>query len=253
MSKGAKLGWSLLGVGAGVTCIVALIQGAGSLHPISIIALVVLGSIFFSGAAYGLGWFRAPIPIGTIPRTVVILSVIWIGMGWLGYRIWTETAHSQVEYPTMEDIAISAHLPLIPNLRVNGTPMIAIGFINAGRATIQSPADSGLLKLVPENRHSTAFTDYRSELETAFAPMGGDLVSHSDTLAYHTYEGPILGVSDIQNLRDGIVDLCGLGAVRWGDNTGRYETYFARCLIAEPNHTFNWHILREDNTERRIQ
>lgn len=254
MSKGKKLAWSLLGAGAGVSCIVALVQGAGSLHPFSIIALTVLGGLFFSGAAYGLEWYKAPFPIGTIPRTLFILAVIWGGMIYLGYRVWTETQHSQLEFPTMEDIALSAHLPLIPNLRVGEQPQIAIGFINAGKTTIQKPADAGLLTLIPEDHHSGAFADYRAQLEASFSPAGGDIPPHSDTLGYHTYEGPILGLSDVENLRDGVLDLCGFGAVRWGDNTGRYETYFARCLIAEPDHrSFNWHILREDNTERRIQ
>jgi hypothetical protein len=49
---------------------------------------VLLGGLFFSLGVYGLGWYKAPFAIGTIPRTVVILSVIWGGMGLLGYRIW---------------------------------------------------------------------------------------------------------------------------------------------------------------------
>jgi len=166
----------------------------------------------------------------------------------------SSTIHAQVEYPTMEDIAVSTHNPLIPALRVGEKPVVPIGFENASAITVKSPADAGIVRLVSRNRHATAFGDHRSELESEFNPPGGDIPPHSDTLGWHSYEGPILSSKDIGNLIEGVVDLCGFGAVRWGDDTGRYETYFAQCLMVEKDHrSFSWHMLRENNTERRIQ
>lgn len=77
-------------MGAAVACIIALIQATGVLERASIVALVVLGALFFSLGIWGLGWLKAPFSVGTPLRTLIILSIVWGGMAFLGYRIWAE-------------------------------------------------------------------------------------------------------------------------------------------------------------------
>jgi len=107
MSKSAKRWWCAIGLGAGLSCVIALISSSALQAP-SIFALVSLGGLLFTLSVYGLGWFKAPFPIGVIPRSVVILLVTWGGMIFLGYRVYLEQQPSMVATGPTETCKITA-------------------------------------------------------------------------------------------------------------------------------------------------
>jgi hypothetical protein len=59
--------------------VVALIA-APEMPQWSIAALVILAGISFSVSVSCFDWYRAPIPIGTLPRALIMLACIWGGM-----------------------------------------------------------------------------------------------------------------------------------------------------------------------------
>ena len=61
-----------------------------------------------------------------------------------------------------------------------------------------------------------------------------------DDIRYGTFLGDALNSDDITKLNKGDLALCAIGSVRWKDATGRYDTYFHRCVVHEQNGTFNW-------------
>lgn len=86
MFKDATLAWSLFRIGAGLVCLIALVRLSGTLGESRIVAFVVLGAIFFSIGVYGIGLTRAPAVFATLPLSIVILSAIWGGMIYVGYK-----------------------------------------------------------------------------------------------------------------------------------------------------------------------
>ncbi len=80
----------MLGLGATVTCAVALIQGNGQLAARYVVILGILGTLFLFGAVVVFRWYRAPVPIGTPLRTVIMFTVCTIPMGLLCWYVWPE-------------------------------------------------------------------------------------------------------------------------------------------------------------------
>lgn len=81
-----SLEWTIV-----IGCIFALLQGIGSLSHLSIILFVIFGGLAASIAVFEHGWYRAPIPIGTPIRFVVILAFIWSIMTGMGCLAWPRT------------------------------------------------------------------------------------------------------------------------------------------------------------------
>ncbi len=160
--------------------------------------------------------------------------------------------HTHVEYFPVLDASRLLGLPQLA-LNAGDTPTIPIAFRNSGGFAVKQPTDSVLLTLVPSKRAQSAFRDLRTTFVKSNGPSGSIPTSSSDG-EFHTAVGPKLSDADIARLKSGEVYLCGLGAVRWLDETGWYETHFAQCLQAEPDHqSLNWHMLRENNEEQKIK
>jgi hypothetical protein len=97
-----------VGIGGRRDRIVAILQAGSLLEKTNLFVLFILGSLFFTFGAYGLGWFRAPVAIGRIPRAIILLLVIWGGMGWLTHHMWP--AECSVGVDVNSTIMASAHL-----------------------------------------------------------------------------------------------------------------------------------------------
>src|ERR1035437_834155 len=98
MGKGQWRGLRLsLEWGATLAVIIALVAGAGTLLRGSIGALVVIGGAAATIAVFEHGWHRAPIPIGTPVKAIILLGLVWASMLWLGYYTWPPNKAVQVE------------------------------------------------------------------------------------------------------------------------------------------------------------
>lgn len=136
-------------------------------------------------------------------------------------------------------------MPLLP-FKQNEVPALNIGFHNAGKVPITGGVLSAALVVVPTESVDNAFQEYQSRITQRAS--GGTLVP-GDPMAFYTFVGDALKSDDIPKLRDGREALCVIGALRWKDTTGAFETHIARCYTAEKGAAFQWHILSEDNRE----
>jgi hypothetical protein len=80
---------------------------------------------------------------------------------------------------------------------------------------------------------SKGFEKYHRELK--FKEPGGVLVAHTSDGAYQTINGDRLTPEEAQMITNGTSAFCGIGAVRWRDDSGRYETRFVECLLRDPH------------------
>jgi len=159
--------------------------------------------------------------------------------------------HTHVEYEPQVVTAGHGFPDLTMHLQPQLAPTVVFAFRNSGDFTVQRPSDAGLVLLVPNERANSVFKDHQKQLR--FYGPGGSLTAHSVTGGYHTGQGVPLTADDVVKIKAGILALCGIGAIRWSDSTGKYETRFAQCLQSEPDHTgLNWHIMQEDNEEYRL-
>ncbi|MHB8525873.1 MAG: hypothetical protein ACYDD2_06925 [Candidatus Acidiferrales bacterium] len=136
-------------------------------------------------------------------------------------------------------------MPLLP-FKKSEVPALNIGFHNAGKVPITGDVLSAALVVVPTESVDKAFQEYQSRITQRAS--GGTLVP-GDPMAFYTVVGEPLKSNDIPKLEDGTEALCVIGAIRWKDATGTYETDIARCYVAETKGVFQWHILAEDNRE----
>lgn len=97
--------------GFGLTCAVTLIAGS-TISKFGIVTIVFLGSSVFTLAAYYSGWFKAPFPIGTIPKTVMILVVIWGVMFFLGWKIWPEVSFEPSDRAGLRVVNVDLKVPV---------------------------------------------------------------------------------------------------------------------------------------------
>jgi hypothetical protein len=96
--------WIGCEVGAAMTSITSLVALSSPSEWV-VLAIAVGGWIAIIGLVYHLGLFRAPFPIGTPVRSVLIISVITALMGWLGWEAWPRPHLSplRVEFSKMND------------------------------------------------------------------------------------------------------------------------------------------------------
>lgn len=98
---------------------------------------------------------------------------------------------------------------------------------------------------------SKGFEKYHQELR--FKMPGGVLVPHTSEAAYQTIVGERLTPEEARAITAGTSAFCGIGAVRWRDDSGRYETRFFECLLRDPHDgIFAWHSMQENNSERKV-
>jgi hypothetical protein len=43
------------------------------------------------------GWFKAPFVIGVVPKTIMLLAIIWGGMSYVGWRAWSAISVEPVD------------------------------------------------------------------------------------------------------------------------------------------------------------
>jgi hypothetical protein len=86
-----------------IACAVALISGNGTLAKSSIVVLALFGAVALSLAAWEHGWLRAPVPIGTPIKALLVLFVIWGTMIALGYCVWPNPPASSNHDHASED------------------------------------------------------------------------------------------------------------------------------------------------------
>lgn len=160
MSKNARLAWSLSALAAGVGCIIAILQAGSLLEKTNLVALFILGSLFFTLGAYGLGWFRAPVAIGRIPRVIILLSIIWGGMGWLMYHMWP--AECSITVDVNSTITASVHLR---------APWLPTGQTEVYKPLFQDLFHEWVVKIVPNKEASQIIVSIRD------ARLPTDLIS----------------------------------------------------------------------------
>ena len=147
------------------------------------------------------------------------------------------TAYMLLRSPDLSVSLLSGRVPAVPFL-----------FNNSGDFPVLHPSDAALVVFAPINKTYTVFKDNRNALQ--FNAPGGDIPVHSQESDYHTALGPVLSDDNIKQIWAGNLCICGVGAVRWSDKTGKYETHFAHCLAAEPDHrALSWHDTEGNNKE----
>jgi hypothetical protein len=128
---------------------------------------------------------------------------------------------------------------------------MVFAFRNSGDFAVERPSDASVVVLVPHAKVDTVFRDNQKLLK--FHGPSGSIPARSQYGAYHTNEGPLLTEANVSDIKADKLYLCGIGAVRWFDSTGRYETSYGECLEAEYDHTLNWHMIKENNEEHKLK
>jgi hypothetical protein len=95
--KEERAGWAFFFLATGVGVVVALVA-APELPHWSIWSLIALGGLCFSIAAHNFGWFKTPFRVGSLPRAMCILALIWGPMAWLGFKVWPEEGYCYLDF-----------------------------------------------------------------------------------------------------------------------------------------------------------
>jgi hypothetical protein len=122
MSKTSRKWWAAIGIGGTMACIVALIQGNGSISPINVCILGILGTLFLFGAAIGLKWHKAPFPIGTAIRTFLLFVFCAGLMGAVCWHVWPESPRAANQQPHEQTQQQTKAQPPVPSPTPPQTP-----------------------------------------------------------------------------------------------------------------------------------
>jgi hypothetical protein len=139
--------------------------------------------------------------------------------------------------------------PLLP-FHVNQTPTINIAYHNSGNGQIREAVLDGMVLVVEFNEAPQVFRKYGSGLNPKGA--AGTLNPHDPAYSYMSYTGAPLSADDVRGLMTREKAFCALGAVKWKDDTGNYETTFSQCLMRETGGGFNWHTTADNNVEHKL-
>jgi hypothetical protein len=82
-----RIGWIWFWLASGIGAVIAVIA-APELPKFSIIPLIVFAGFSFTLAAYYHGWFKAPYAVGTLPRILIVLALIWVPLCLLGWKVY---------------------------------------------------------------------------------------------------------------------------------------------------------------------
>jgi hypothetical protein len=136
-------------------------------------------------------------------------------------------------------------------------PAMNIGFTNGGDFAIKDGVLRAVVVVIPGSEMNKIFNRYQSKIRLSTAVRGGDVPGHDPLWRYHTFFGPELTDANVTNLSVPASDqkevLCGLGILRWQDDTGEYETDHGGCYVKEPDGSWNWHELLENNRETTLR
>jgi hypothetical protein len=160
--------------------------------------------------------------------------------------------HTHVEFLSPLDAFNATQVPSIFPLHEGQKPLIPFAFRNMGDYSVQHPNNAGRVVLMPTKDLRGFFKKVYKTL--VFAGPSGSIVAHSPNASYNTFVGPELTAEIMAKLKGQELALCNVGAVRWSDDTGNYETTIFQCLSSESPSTggFNWHVARENNDEKRL-
>lgn len=160
--------------------------------------------------------------------------------------------HTHVEYLSPMEAFGYTHLPNVLPLHPGQIPTIPFMFKNAGDYAVLRPQDSGLVVLLPFKSSDKQYDKLYKKLQ--FMVPGGNIPARSGNAAYHTVLGPELNATNMEQLRKQELSLCNVGAVRWSDETGRYETRIFQCLSSEDpvQGGYNWHTGPQNNEEKKL-
>lgn len=117
--------------GAAIASLIGLIQGAGSLNPGSVVALVIFGGTALTIAVIEHGWYRAPKPIGTPVRFLFFLALIWGPMSGIGYYAWPKEKPQIVKAVPL--LAWKSPLPIVLGTPLTDTQLNATASVNGTR------------------------------------------------------------------------------------------------------------------------
>ena len=213
MSKSSRQAWALLPLSFGVGCVIALIQANGSLEKGSIIALVSLGTLFFLVAVKGLGWLKAPYPIGIPIRLLVWLTVICGGMTTLGAGVWPKPKPPKIITLGFEIILFNPGQP----------PFANVFFQNVGgegKVVIYSSAGLALASADP----SEIGRELTKTVDKVVSEGGGIVYTiGSQERKWFSVMGPSLTSEQAESLKNGTHAFYFRGAVVNNDGSRNYD------------------------------
>jgi hypothetical protein len=158
--------------------------------------------------------------------------------------------HTHVDFVTPLPTQGDLFLPY----RKGETPSINVRYRNGGDFPIRDGRMKVKIITIPFSENSIVFRKYRNKLNAESSTILGVSNSHSN-IGYHTYYGPALSDEDVTKLNNAEEVLCAIGILDWRDDSGRYETDIAQCVMAEQPVAvgiFNWHVGAENNGEHKL-
>jgi hypothetical protein len=160
--------------------------------------------------------------------------------------------HTHVHYLSIPQIGGAyLHQPP-PTMLPESALTIPIGFKNAGDFPVESTASSFACIPITTDDPNTAFNRVRKTF--TFSVEGGTLQPHTDDILYQTISCAVLTDEMIKQFFAKKLVFCGFGAVKWKDKSGRYETDFGQCLVAEPDgKNWNWHSVPQTDQEKKLE
>ena len=138
-------------------------------------------------------------------------------------------------------------------------PGIDISFGNSGDFTITNPEQRAIFVVVPLLKINDVFKQYQSEILASRIINGGDIPAHLAETQYHTFYSSELTDAHVANLNNQKSSdpkkeaLCGLGFVRWNDDSGSYQTNYGQCYYNDSVGGWHWLALIENNHETKLR
>jgi hypothetical protein len=140
--KSLKMLWLSVCWGGGGAVVITLIAGAGAINRWAVIALVILGSLFFPVAVYLHGWMKVRV------KAIGILVVIWGSMAAVGWLVRPQQRVVSIEMkisPSGFPISIPAHsttsiLRINPNRLLDATGDYLLKLDNTRGAEVTWPS-----------------------------------------------------------------------------------------------------------------
>jgi hypothetical protein len=160
--------------------------------------------------------------------------------------------HTHLSYLSIPEIeGAFLHQPP-PAMLPESTLTIPVGFKNVGDFPVESTASSLACIPITTDDPNTAFPRVRKTF--TFSAEGGTLQPHTDEISYQTVSCAVLTDEMIKQFFAKKLVFCGFGAVKWKDKSGRYETDFGQCLVAESDgKNWNWHRVPQTDQEKKLQ
>jgi hypothetical protein len=122
------------------------------------------------------------------------------------------------------------------------------GFKNAGDFDVLNPTPDTIIGIFPSSDWSQIFKKYHYWNKSQ--KVNGVLVPHTTEIRYHSFKiDTPLTQAQVDKLNDRSLTICGIGAVKWEDATGKYVTNLCQCYFVGES---DWHLMDEHNAEHKI-